>query len=138
MLERKPRSRIFRGFSTVDRIKPVTQLIDIDLIKQDLLNHFHTIPGERVMRPTFGSVIWDYLFEPFTESAVEDILENTRAVIANDSRVELQDLRLTEYEHGIKIEIDLFYLGIDAAGTFEVSFDRRNNLVNTESTEEFV
>jgi phage baseplate assembly protein W len=87
------------------------------------------------MRPTFGSIIWDYLFEPFTDGTVAEIVENTREIVENDPRVNLQDIKVQEYEHGIKIEIELFYLGIDAAGTFEVTFDRRNS--SQELTEDF-
>ena len=41
---------LFRGFSTVDKVKAPYQ--DIELVKRDLLNEFYNLAkGERVMRP---------------------------------------------------------------------------------------
>ena len=50
----------YKGFSTVAGVKS-NQLYDLDIIKQDLINHFYTRKGERVMNPDFGSIIWDLL-----------------------------------------------------------------------------
>jgi len=50
---------IFKGFSTVNKVKAPYTLTDMALVKQDLLNEFNTRKGERVMRPNFGSIIWD-------------------------------------------------------------------------------
>ena len=57
---------LFKGFSTVDKNRAPYTLTDTNLIKRDLLNHFYTKKGERVMRPNFGSIIWDMLMEPET------------------------------------------------------------------------
>ena len=48
---------IFKGFSTVDKIRAPYSLFDQELIKRDLLNEFHTRKGERLMKPNFGSII---------------------------------------------------------------------------------
>jgi len=59
MVEIVGSQRLFRGFSSVEKITPTTEITDIDLVKRDLLNHFFTMKGERVMRPEFGSSIWE-------------------------------------------------------------------------------
>lgn len=137
MLERKPKTRLFRGYSSIDKIKPVTELIDIELIKRDLLNHFFTVPGERVMRPNFGCLIWEYLFEPLTPEAIEEIASNVEDVINSDVRVELENLNIFEFEHGLKIDVELLYRGIDTSGTFQITFDRRNSISGEEFGEDF-
>ena len=55
---------IFKGFSTVDKIRAPYSLFDQELIKRDLLNEFQTRRGERLMKPNFGSIIHDLLMEP--------------------------------------------------------------------------
>ena len=57
----------FRGYSSVGTsfLSPVRY--DLDLARQDLLNHFNTRKGERIMLPEFGSIVWDMLFEPLDE-----------------------------------------------------------------------
>jgi hypothetical protein len=44
-------SQFYKGFSTVDESNKSNQVYDFDIVKQDLLNHFNTRLGERVMNP---------------------------------------------------------------------------------------
>ncbi len=122
--------RLFRGFSSIDQIKPGTEITDIDLVKRDLLNHFFTLRGERVMRPESGSIIWNLLFEPFDGTTREAIIADVQSIIAQEPRVELEKLDILEFEHGIRLNIALFYTPFKAFGTFEVEFDRRNGIQN--------
>ena len=57
---------IYKGFSTYNRNKKFS-ITDLDLIKQDLFNHFNIRRGEKLMNPNFGTIVWDLLFEPLTE-----------------------------------------------------------------------
>ena len=134
MVERTVRNRIFRGFNSVDAIKPQTQIFDIELVKRDLLNHFHTSRGERVMRPNFGSLIWDLLFEPFDEDTREAIISDVEAVTAQETRVILQGVDITEFEHGLRLDITVLYEPLGVFGTFEIEFDRRNQTTSQSST----
>ena len=52
---------VFKGFSTVDKIRAPYSLTDIELVKRDLLNEFYTKKGERVMRPNLGCIVHDLL-----------------------------------------------------------------------------
>ena len=126
MVERTIPKRLFRGFSSTGKINPKTEIFDIDLVKEDLLNHFHTARGERVMRPEFGSIIWDLLFEPFDEATKEAIIEDVQSIIAFEPRVELTNLDIIEFEHGLRLNVGLLYTPLNAIGTLEVEFDRRN------------
>ena len=56
----------FKGFNTIGRVKAPYTITDGELIKRDLLNQFYTKLGERVMRPNYGSIIWDLLMDPST------------------------------------------------------------------------
>jgi phage baseplate assembly protein W len=116
--------RLFVGFSTQKAGKNWT-LYDIELIKQDLLNHFHTRRGERPMLPTYGTIIWDMLFEPFTDAVRNAIISDVKRVIASEPRVTLIDLNIASDEYGITIVIDLKYSPWDVVDTFNVNFDRR-------------
>ena len=60
-------NRAYKGLSTVNPNNNSKSLFDIALIKQDILNHFHIRQGEKLMNPTFGTVIWDAIHEPLTE-----------------------------------------------------------------------
>jgi len=135
MAQKIQRTQLFRGFSTIDRINPATEITDIELIKRDLLNHFHTIKGERVMRPDFGSIIWDMLFEPFDDLVRESIVSDVEDIIAQEPRVTLVDLNIFEFEQGLRIDVDVLYQPFDVVETFSIDFDRRNGILTTQDTD---
>lgn len=120
------RTQLFRGFSSFERTNPKTEIVDIELIKRDILNHFHTIKGERVMRPNFGSIIWDMLFEPFDDLVREAIVSDVQNIIAQEPRVELQNLDVSEFEQGLRVDVEVLYVPFNVVGTFDIEFDRRN------------
>ena len=113
----------FIGFSTIDKQKPPYTLVDYDLVKIDLLNHFSTRKGERVMLPTFGTIIYDLLMEPFDERTRELIINDATTIIASEPRVQLNDMRVIEGEHTIQIEIQLTYLPTGVTEELAVQFD---------------
>ena len=98
------RGTTYKGFSTVAGVKS-NQLYDMDIIKQDLLNHFYTRKGERVMNPNFGSIIWDLLYEPLDESTKEDIVEDCKRIISSDPRVSLVSINVEDFENGLYVKI---------------------------------
>lgn len=118
---------LFTGFSTHNRNQNNNVLEDVELVKRDLLNHFHTRLGERLMNPEFGSIIWDMLFEPLTESNVVLIRDDVDRIIRSDPRVSLQDLDVVEKRNGLELRISVLYVGFNVIDTFEVDFDNRSN-----------
>lgn len=121
-----PRTRLFVGYSSVDTNIKGTQRVDLELIKRDLINHFYTRKGERVMRPEFGSIIWDLLFEPMTEDTVQAIVDDSTQIVQLDNRVQLRDINLIQYDHGVQLQMNLFYAPLNIVEQFSVDFDRRN------------
>jgi len=113
----------YKGFSTVAGVKS-NQLYDIDLIKQDLTNHFYTRKGERVMNPNFGSIVWDMLYEPLDAANKDEIVEDCKVIISKDPRVELQDLNVMEYESGLRINIGINILPYNKTATMLLNFER--------------
>jgi phage baseplate assembly protein W len=121
--------RVFVGYSTALTNSKQQQFVDVELVKRDLLNHFNTIPGERVMMPLFGCGIWNLLFEPFDEATREAVIAEATKVILSDSRVNLQDIAINEYDHGMLIQLTLMFLPFNVIDTFSVEFDRRSAMM---------
>lgn len=115
----------FFGFSTIDKNHKSNSLTDIELMKRDLLNHFHTRRGERVMYPYFGSIIWDMLFEPFTEANRDLIVEDVIRVVNSETRVNLNNVDVEELDHGIRIQMNVTYIPNKISETFSIDFDKR-------------
>ena len=100
-------SRIYRGFASNNPNARNGVLYDADIIKQDIYNHFMTARGERVMMPEFGSVIWDYLYEPLDEQTKEIMLEDAKEIVGQDPRVELLEADISGFESGVIINLKL-------------------------------
>jgi phage baseplate assembly protein W len=118
--------RIFVGFSTRGTSDSRSWVLyDIDLIKQDLMNHFHTRKGERVMRPDFGCSIWDQIGEQMTPSVKDEVREEVERIIALDSRVTSRGVYVDSKDHSIIVAVDLYYRPFDIVDRFKIVFDAR-------------
>jgi hypothetical protein len=124
-----PLPRTYRGFSTISTDSEAFTLYDLDLIKQDILNHFHVRQGERLMNPEFGTIIWDIIFEPLTEDLKNLVIKNVEDIINYDPRVKVNDITITAYETGIQIECDLTYLPYNISESMRFKFDQDNGLI---------
>jgi len=118
----------YRGISTVNPESKEFKLYDLALIKQDLINHFHIRLGEKLENPAFGTIIWDVLFEPLTDSLRDAIIQNVTEIINYDKRVKADRVTVDSYEYGIQIECDLTYLEYSISEQLKFSFDQRNGL----------
>jgi len=121
--------KTYKGFSTVSNETENFALYDFQLIQQDLLNHFHVRQGERLMNPTFGTIIWDLLFEPLTEQLKDLITQNVNTIINYDPRITTNEVIVTQYESGIQIECVLTYLPYNIQQSMQFRFDQANGLL---------
>jgi phage baseplate assembly protein W len=124
-----PGTKTYKGFSTVSSDTKTFSLYDLALIKQDLINHFHIRQGERLENPTFGTIIWDILFEPLTEEIKQIVIKNVEDIINYDPRVTAKQVIVTTYESGIQIECELTYLPYNIQEAIKFRFDQANGLL---------
>ena len=118
------------GFSTYNRIRKFN-LTDFELVKQDLFNHFSIRKGEKLMNPKFGTIIWDLLFEPLTEEVRDLIVEDIKNVVNYDPRLQADDVVITEYDHGIQVELELRYVLTNEAATLALQFDKMSKTLTS-------
>ena len=116
----------YKGFSTIDQTKKF-RLTDIDLVKQDLLNHFSIRKGEKLMNPNFGSIVWNMLFEPLTADVKSTIVEDVRRIVTYDPRLQVEQVLINELEQGIQIQIDLIFLPGNFASSLRLDFNSSTN-----------
>jgi uncharacterized protein len=100
----------FLGFSTVGRNKAPYLLSDQELIKQNLLNTLYTRRGERVMRPNYGTIIWDLLMDPLDGATEQLIRDDITAIISKEPRVELVDMIIITQDRAVRADITLKYI----------------------------
>lgn len=119
-----PNTKTYRGISTVDPTATSPVLYDFELIKQDIINHFHIRQGEKLSDPTFGTIIWDILFEPLTDLVRDLVVRNVTRIITSDPRVRVDKVIVDAYETGIQIDVTLVYVPYNITESMKLKFDQ--------------
>jgi len=118
----------YKGFSS-SAVKKNFKLYDIDLVKQDLINHFYIRKGEKLENPDFGTVIWDILFEPFTEEVKTIIAKDVEEIVNYDPRVQVNEIQIDNTEQGIRIQASVTYLPFNINESMTFTFDKQNKTI---------
>ena len=116
---------IYRGFSTLINQRK-TRIADYELAKQDLINHFHIRKGEKLHNPNFGSNLWSVVFDPLTATSKQAIIDDVKAIVSYDPRINVTDVTVVEYDQGIQIELDLEYVNSDFTDRIKLRFDQED------------
>jgi phage baseplate assembly protein W len=119
--------QIFKGFSSRAELNNF-KLYDFDLIKQDLINRLSVRKGERVENPEFGTIIYDVIFEPLTETLKQIIADDIAKNLNADPRLSTQDIIVSESEHGISVQATITYVPYNITEKLTFSFDENSLL----------
>ena len=110
------RQGLYKGYSSFEFENTGSfRINDIELVKLDLMNHIFTRRGERLMMPTFGTIIPDLAFEPLDEVTLEILQNDLELVFDYDPRVALIDLIITpSYDtNTVNVSVLLRYIELD-------------------------
>ena len=122
-------SQFYKGFSTIDPTNYGSKLYDFDLIKQNILNHFNTRKGSRVMNPAFGTIVWDLIMEPLTEKVRDALTNDMQTICSFDPRAYPLQLKINEFEQVYLVEITLAMKNTDQTTTMRIVFDQKLGLL---------
>lgn len=106
------------------------KLYDIDLVKQDIINHFYIRKGEKLENPEFGTIIWDMLFEQFTPDVKKIIAKDVEDIINYDPRIVVNSVAVDSTDQGIRIQADIVYVPFNINERMSFNFDKRNSVIN--------
>ena len=117
----------FKGFSS-RADKKNFKLYDFECAKQDLINRLSIRKGERVENPEFGTIIYDAIFEPFTEALKDAIVEDITANLNADPRIATEEILVTEADKGIAIQATITYVPLNITEKLRFNFDENSLL----------
>jgi phage baseplate assembly protein W len=120
----------YKGFSTIDQSKKF-RLVDLDLIKRDLLNHFAIRKGEKLMNAEFGSIIWNLMFEPLTADVKALIVADIQRVVTYDPRIRVTNVLVDQLDMGLQVQIEITVLPDNYSDVLGLQFNRELNTVVT-------
>jgi phage baseplate assembly protein W len=118
----------YKGFSSKEYSRNY-KLYDIDLVKQDLMNHFYIRKGEKLENPEFGTIIWDILFEQFTEDVKTMIAKDVEDIINYDPRLAVNQVLIDSTDQGIRIQADVTYIPFNINERMTFDFDKNNSII---------
>jgi phage baseplate assembly protein W len=119
----------YKGFSSQESLSGF-KLFDIDLVKQDIVNHFNIRKGEKLMNPEFGTIIWDILFEQFTPEIRNIVVKDVETIINYDPRIVINSIAVDSTDQGIRVSADITYLPFNLNEKMTFDFDKTNGLIN--------
>jgi phage baseplate assembly protein W len=120
---------IYRGFSTRTSSKKYT-LTDYELAKQDLLNYFSLKKGQKLMQPTFGTIIWEMLFEPLDEATQEIITQDITKIVSYDPRLRVGQIAVTQQDTGFLVQLTLSYVPTNQTELISLNFNKNNQTLS--------
>ena len=120
----------YRGFSTLLSKKRYS-ITDYALAKQDLINYFHIRKGEKLMQPTFGTIIWDQMFEQLNDTTRELITNDIKRIVGYDPLLRVNNVSVTEQLHGFQIQLSLTYIPSDQTETMSLNFNKASSTLTT-------
>jgi len=121
-------SHFYKGFSSTDISNVSNKLYDLDIIRQDLINQFKTRKGERLMHPTFGTIIWDILMEPMTDAVYDLLSQDISAICNSDPRITPTQINISEFEGGYLVDIIVMLVGTDQSTALKLHFNQESGL----------
>lgn len=147
----------YYGFSTIDTDQPRTfvrtgidggvgtitqqpylgkkfRLTDEQLVLRDFLNSFNIKQGDKVGQPNYGTVIWDYVFDPNVGETVAAIENEVRRLAALDSRVILNTVTAYSFDNGVLVELQIAFQPFNNAISFGMYLNRSTGMAEVVST----
>ena len=112
----------YKGFSTIGQTRKF-RLTDFELVQRDIINNFNIRKGEKLMNPSFGTIIYNVIHEPFTEDLKSIITNDIKAIAKYDPRVSFDNIVVTEYDQGLQILLQIRYLPTDQSNTLSLQFN---------------
>jgi hypothetical protein len=116
-------------------IKPIVfgkkfRLVDQPLVIQDFVNALSIRRGEKVGKPSYGTTLWNFVFEPNTRDVQFQLEDEIRRIAAQDPRMILNTVKAYPQENGILLEVELAISPFNQAQLLSVFFDSGTNTAN--------
>jgi|SRR6056300_934008 len=121
----------YYGFNTIKQEKKF-RLVDYDLIKRDVLNSLLIKQGEKPGNPSYGTNVWNIIFEPMTDDVMRDIERELRRTVGQDPRIKIERVSVYPKENGVLIELDVTVLPTTEVQRLTLFFDQNLNTISAQ------
>ena len=119
----------FIGFNTINQNKYFT-LTDFELIKRDLLNAFNIRQGELIGVPSYGTTLWNNLFENQTQDTLNTVYEEIQRVAGGDPRIYINAIEVFPQQNGLLLHLELTVVPSTDAQRLSIFFDQTQRVAS--------
>jgi phage baseplate assembly protein W len=109
------------------------KLTDQQLVIQDFINALNIRRGEKVGKPSYGTTLWNFVFEPNTSDVQIALEQEIRRVASSDPRILIDYVRAFPKENGILMEVQLGIQPYNQALLLSVFFNSNTNKASIQS-----
>ena len=119
----------FIGFNTINQNKYFT-LTDFELIKRDLLNAFNIRQGELIGVPSYGTTLWNNLFENQTQDTLNAVYDEIQRVAGGDPRIYISAIEVFPQQNGLLLQLELTVVPSTDAQRLSIFFDQTQRVAS--------
>lgn len=104
-----------------EKLRDIQTLYDIEAVKNSIINHFLTSPGQKILNPEFGIDLRRFLFDPvddFTSDIIQDEIEVK--LPESEPRITLQNVTVVADEDNQQYNIDMT-INVPSLGVYGLS-----------------
>ena len=83
------------------------------------------------MQPSFGTIIWNQMFEPLNETTRDIISNDIKRIVGYDPRLQVNNVSVTEQTNGLQVEITLTYIPSNQVDTISMNFNKHSATLTT-------
>lgn len=125
---RKPQYNTTIDGGTGTITNPITtkkkfRLVDTDLVLQDFLNALNITQGTKPGRPSYGTTLWSFIYEPNVLTVQQSIEAEVRRVASLDPRLLVNSVVSYPEDQGILIEVEIAVNPFNVAQLLSIQFD---------------
>jgi phage baseplate assembly protein W len=104
-------------------------LSDEQLVINDFINALNIPQGQKPGKPSYGTTLWSFIFEPNTTDVRNALSAEISRVAQLDPRINLNSLEVYNQENGILVQLEMAISPFNNAMTFNLFFDPKTNSV---------
>jgi phage baseplate assembly protein W len=109
------------------------KLTDENLVIRDFINALNIRQGEKVGQPSYGTTLWNFVFEPNTPDMQFALDNEIRRVASQDPRILIDYVKAYPQENGILMEVQIGVQPFNQALLLSVFFDSSTNQARVQS-----
>ena len=98
------------NFKQIPEINDLILDYDLNAIKNSIRNIFNTVPGEKILNPTFGLNLKQFLFDPLSELRAMDIAGTIRSKLTLfEPRITLLNVNVYPMYDNLEYNIEIIF-----------------------------